>query len=137
MNGRSGFSLLEMVVVLGVIALILGASITFFGPVRDTAAETATEGKISEVTAKLETYRLNAGHYPSQEQGLGALVARPEASPRPRKWKRMFLQLPVDSWGREFGYFNPGRVVEGTPEVVSAGVDGAFDTEDDLSSQDL
>lgn len=137
MTAKPGFSLLEMVVVLGVIALILGASITFFGPVRDTAAETATGGRISEVTAKLETYRLNAGHYPAQEQGLEALVERPETTPRPRKWKRMYVQLPVDSWGRPYRYFNPGRVAEGMPEVVSAGVDGLFDTADDLSSQDL
>ena len=136
MKARSGFSLLEMVVVLGVIALILGASITFFGPMQDMAAERTTEGKMSEVVAKLEAYRIDAGHYPSQEQGLQALVERPDSTPRPRRWKRMFLQVPVDSWGREYQYFNPGRRVPEIPEVVSSGVDGLFDTEDDLSTQD-
>ena len=40
------------------------------------------------------------------------------------------------AWGREYGYFNPGRTVESMPEVVSTGVDGLFGTDDDLSSQD-
>ncbi len=134
MKASSGFTLLEMVVVLGVIALILGASITYFGPLQDTAGETSTAGKLSEVTAKLETYRMNAGHYPSQEQGLQALVEQPGTTPQPRRWKRMFLRMPVDSWGREYAYFYPGREVENMPEVVSAGVDGTFNTPDDLSS---
>lgn len=125
-----------MVVVLGIIGLILGAAMTFVQPLKDHAAETATRSELGEITSKLEVYRSNAGYYPSGEQGLAALVERPSAAPEPRRWKQLFLSMPRDSWGREYAYFNPGRTHKGAPEVVSSGVDGTFETEDDLSSQD-
>ncbi len=90
-----------------------------------------------EFGAKLETYRMLAGDYPSQEQGLMALVERPEVEPVPERWKPQFKELPKDPWGREYRYFYPGRVDPEVFEVVSGGEDMEFGTEDDISSGDL
>ncbi len=134
---QRAFSLLEMVVVLGVIALILGAAMTFMTGIRDTAGDQATIAKIQQCTSKLEAYKLNAGHYPSEEQGLEALVERPASQPQPRRWRRFLERLPEDSWGEALVYRNPGSRDRASFELVSKGADRQLGTEDDLSSQDL
>lgn len=132
-----GFTLLEMVIVLGIIALILGAAITFSGGISGQARNTAAEAKMREIDAKLEAYRIGAGRYPTEQQGLKALVERPTSAPAPRKWEKQFRTLPVDPWGNDFVYRNPGKLDPSTYEIISKGKDGELDTEDDISSQNL
>ncbi len=135
-RGRaSGFSLLEMVVVLGIIALILGAAITYSKGIGDAARYTATEAKVKECVAKLEAYRLGAGSYPTTAQGLKALVVKPETGPVPRRWSKQMSSVPKDPWEAELVYRNPGKRDATTYEIVSMGEDGLLDTEDDVSSQ--
>jgi general secretion pathway protein G len=129
--------LLEMVVVLGIIALILGAAITYSKGIGEAARYTATEAKIKECAAKLEAYRLGAGHYPTTEQGLGALVAKPGTGPQPKRWTKQMQSVPKDGWEAEFVYRNPGKRDDSTYEIVSMGGDGKMDTEDDVSSQEV
>ena len=132
-----GFSLLEMVIVLGIIALILGAAISFSGGITDAARDTAASAKIKEFSAKMETYRMVSGMYPSKNQGLQALVEKPTSAPEPRRWKQQFKELPKDPWNEDYLYFYPGRKDPGTYEIVSKGADLEEGTDDDLSSQDL
>jgi general secretion pathway protein G len=131
-----GFSLLEMVIVLGIIALILGAAISFSGGITDAARDTAASAKMSEFSAKLETYRMVCGMYPSQNQGLAALVEKPTSAPEPRRWKQQFKELPKDPWNEEFIYYYPGKKDPSTYEIVSKGADMEEGTDDDISSQD-
>ena len=116
-----GFSLLEMVIVLGIIALILGAAISFSGGITGAARDQAAEAKMREFSAKLETYRMVAGMYPSQVQGLQALVEKPTSAPEPRRWKQQFKSLPKDPWGQEYLYFYPGKRDSTTYEILSKG----------------
>ena len=60
--------------------------------------------------------------YPSAEQGLQALVARPSVEPAPPNWKPYLEKLPNDPWGRPYQYANPG--VKGEIDVFSFGADG-------------
>jgi general secretion pathway protein G len=131
-----GFSLLEMVIVLGIIALILGAAISFTGGITDEARYQATRGKMNEFSAKLEAYRMTAGNYPTQNQGLAALVEKPPSAPEPRRWKQQFRELPKDPWNQGYIYNNPGKKDTSTYEIVSKGADMEEGTEDDISSQD-
>ena len=132
-----GFSLLEMVIVLGIIALILGAAIGFSGGITGAAREQAAQAKVREFVSKIETYNLVAGVYPSQEQGLKALVERPSSAPQPKRWKQQFKTLPKDPWGEDFVYKNPGSIDRTTFEVISKGEDKQEGTDDDISSQAL
>jgi general secretion pathway protein G len=132
----SGFSLLEMVIVLGIIALILGAAIQFSGGIMDMGRDTAASAKMNEFTAKLEAYRVVAGMYPSQNQGLQALVEKPTSAPEPRRWRQQFKELPKDPWNEEFIYYYPGKQDSSTYEIVSKGSDMEEGTDDDISSQD-
>lgn len=132
-----GFSLLEMVIVLGIIALILGAAISFSGGITGAARDQAAEAKLREFSAKLETYRMVAGMYPSQTQGLQSLVEKPTSAPEPRRWKQQFKSLPKDPWGQEYIYYYPGKRDTSTYEILSKGEDMEEGTDDDISSQAL
>lgn len=132
-----GFTLLEMVIVLGIIALILGAAIQFSSGIGGTARDQAARAKIQEFMTKLEAYRVDAGRYPTEQQGLKALVERPTTAPEPKRWRKHFSKLPPDPWGNEFIYRNPGRIDPSTFEILSKGEDGEQDTDDDISSQNL
>jgi general secretion pathway protein G len=125
-----------MVIVLGIIALILGAAIGFSGGITEAAREKAAQAKISEFNSKLEVYRMVSGMYPSQNQGLAALVQKPTSAPEPRRWKQQFKELPMDPWNNDYLYFYPGKQDKNTYEIVSKGPDGEEGTEDDISSQD-
>jgi general secretion pathway protein G len=132
----AGFTLLEMVIVLGIIALILGAAISFSGGITEAARIQAAEAKSREFSAKLETYRMLAGVYPSETQGLQALVEKPTSAPEPKRWKAQFKALPKDPWGQDYVYHYPGRKDTSTYEILSKGADMEEGTEDDISSQD-
>jgi general secretion pathway protein G len=71
----------------------------------------------------LKLYRLDNGAYPSADQGLAALVQKPERGEIPRNWKAGgYLERPsVDPWGSEYQYLNPG--VRGEIDVFSLGAD--------------
>lgn len=132
-----GFSLLEMVIVLGIIGLILAAAIGFSGGITGAAREQAAQAKVREFVSKIETYHMLAGMYPSEEQGLNALIERPSSEPQPKRWKQQFKNLPLDPWGQDFVYKYPGTKDRTTYEVVSKGEDLEFGSADDISSQDL
>ncbi len=131
-----GFTLLEMIVVIGIIALILGAAAAVIGRGGASAEIKMTETMVNGVEAKLQEYRMLGGMYPSQAQGLQALVTKPSIAPVPRRYVSLYDELPRDPWGKELKYAYPGSKDAGKPEIISAGPDGVFGSEDDISSQD-
>lgn len=80
---------------------------------------------ISAIKAALDAYKLDNHAYPTPRQGLAALIEKPSSQPVPQRWDGPYLQdgLPLDPWGREYAYFNPGRDGKAL-EVVSYGADG-------------
>ena len=75
----------------------------------------------------LERYKMLAGNFPTTEQGLNALVDKPEVVPRPRRWIQMFRKKPLDPWGREYEY----KLHKGKFQLWSLGED-AKDKQDDI-----
>lgn len=135
-NAASGFTLLEMVIVLGIIAMIMGGAIFTMGRISDSGAVTVVGGDFSSINNALQSYKTNARHYPSQQQGLKALVERPTTAPRPKRWSQIMDNVPKDPWDREYIYKYPGSKDASRPEIISLGKDGLEGTDDDLSSQD-
>ena len=133
---RSGFTLLEMVIVLGIIAMIMGGAIFVMKNISDSGAITVVDGDFASIENALQAYRNNAGNFPTQQQGLEALVQKPTSSPRPRRWVQIMDQVPRDPWGSEYIYKFPGSQNRSRPELISYGKDGLAGTEDDMSSQD-
>jgi general secretion pathway protein G len=91
---------------------------------------------MQEIMTKLEAYRVDAGTYPTEQQGLKALVERPTMAPEPKRWRQHFRKLPLDPWGNDFVYHNPGKIDRTTFEILSKGADPEKD-DDDISSQNL
>jgi len=132
----AGFTLLEMVIVLGIMAMIMGGAIFTMQRFSDSGAITVVEGDFSSIGNALQSYKTNARHYPSQQQGLKALVEKPTTPPRPKRWTQIMDNVPKDPWDHEYLYKYPGSKDRSRPEIISIGKDGLEGTEDDLSSQD-
>jgi general secretion pathway protein G len=91
----------------------------------DEARRVAAKADIYGIVQALKLYRLDNGFYPTTEQGLGALTARPTTQPVPGNWKQggYLERLPKDPWGSDYHYLSPG--VKGEIDVFSLGSDRA------------
>jgi general secretion pathway protein G len=132
----TGFTLLEMVIVLGIIAMILGGAIFMMRGIGDAAKLKQVDADFKSLDSALQMYKLNAGTYPTTAQGLGALVDRPGSTPVPRRWVQVMPKLPNDPWGKPYRYRFPGKKRSNEFEIISSGPDGLDNTADDLGSQD-
>jgi len=123
-TGRRGFTLLEVMVV----AFILGLFATIIVPRlvgrTDEARRVKAIADLKSVAQALDLYRLDAGTYPTTEQGLDALVERPAVAPVPARWNpRGYLdRAPLDPWGRPYAYV---RAADDRYHLKSFGADGA------------
>lgn len=116
-----GFTLIELMVVLVIIAVITGlVAQNFIG--RDQAAmQQAARADISTIENALQLYRLDNGVFPSTQQGLAALLSAPGGAPVPRRWRGPYLRNePIDPWGHPYQYINHnGQQIE----IISYGAD--------------
>jgi general secretion pathway protein G len=133
---RAGFTLLEMVIVLGIIAMILGGAIFAMRGIGDAAKLRQADADFSSFQSALAMYKLNAGSFPTTQQGMKALVDKPTTTPVPRRWVQVMSKMPTDPWGADYIYRFPGKQRANDFEIISKGPDGLENSGDDLSSQD-
>jgi general secretion pathway protein G len=114
---QRGFTLIEIMVVIAILG-ILAALI-----VPKIMSRVAARQDIGTIMQAMKLYRLDNGRYPTQEQGLRALVEKPSTDPVPNNWKDggYLERLPNDPWGGQYQYLNPG--VHGEIDVFSYGAD--------------
>lgn len=122
-HSAAGFTLIELLVVLAILTLLAG----LVGPrvlnqLGGAKSKTAAV-QIADIDKALEIYKLDVGRYPTNEEGLSALMKRPGSAPG---WNGPYLKgdaLPTDPWGNPFRYANPGS--NGGVEILSLGADNA------------
>ena len=122
-NAQSGFTLVELLVVLGIIALLAAVvAPQVIRYVSDARVETA-KVQLKNIESALELYYLDVGQYPPTEQGLDALVSAPAGV---EAWHGPYIKLKkgiVDPWGQAFNYKQPGE--HGALDVFTLGRDKA------------
>jgi general secretion pathway protein G len=118
---QGGFTLLELLVVMVIIGLLAAyVAPRYFSQVGRSEVRSA-QAQIAALRNALDAYRLDVGSYPTTEQGLTALTAKPQAAVR---WNGPYLQraVPADPWGRPYQYKSPGE--HGEYDLLSLGKDG-------------
>lgn len=134
---RSGFTLLEMVMVMAIIGVLAGGVIGLMGNFGNGAKIQRAETDMKAITSALMQYNNLGGRYPTTEQGLQALVSKPTSAPKPRRYDPdgYMKAVPLDPWGTPYAYKMPGKDGK-TFELISYGSDKKEGGEDDISSQD-
>ena len=120
---RSGFTLIELIVVIAVVAILAAvASPMVFRHVGD-ARSTAARAHIETLALALDAYRMDTFSYPTSAQGLAALEQPPATA---TGWRGPYLRrgVPLDPWGRTFLYLSPGDTNPATYDLRSLGRDG-------------
>jgi general secretion pathway protein G len=130
-KNQSAFTLLEIMLVVTIIALLLGAAIYKLGGNVEYARHTKIAGDIQSINTQLKLYESMNGFYPTTEQGLEALVVQPSTDPQPQRWYQLFKEMPQDPWHNNYIYRNPGQKNPGGYDLYSAGPDRKPDTSDD------
>ena len=127
-----------VIVILGILA---GLIVPRFMDEPEKAKQQKARIQIESIGTAVKMFKLDNGFYPSTEQGLQALVEKPETGNVPRKWKSGgYLEkgkVPKDPWGNEFVYLSPGT--HGDYDLISYGADGVpggDETNKDINSWD-
>jgi general secretion pathway protein G len=121
-----GFTLIEMLVVIAIIATLAAVvAPQVFKNVGD-AKTNAAKSQVEMLSLALDAYRLDNDVYPTTEQGIAALRERPPGADAPSNWRGPYLRqvIPLDPWGRPFVFRSPGRENPGSFDLYTLGRDG-------------
>ena len=135
-----GFSFIEVMVVVIIIGLLSSIVGVYLFDSAEQAKINATKTQIKGLETALDLYRLHNSRYPSSEQGLAALIEKPEVGLIPKNWNGPYIRgnnIPEDGWGTAYRYLSANGK---TYEIISLGADGAdggADMDADINSKDI
>ncbi len=138
-SGEAGFTLIEIMVVLVIIAglaYIVGTNV--LGRLEKARIST-TRIQIKQLETAVKQFKLDQGFFPQTQQGLQSLIAPPTVGRQVRNYPQGgYLEggvLPQDAWGSDFIYIGPDQTEDQYYEIISPGPDGVYPSEDDISSR--
>jgi general secretion pathway protein G len=134
---QQGFTLIEVMIVVAILGILATLVVVNVAGNTDKALVTATKSDLQSIKQALDLYKLDNYRYPSTEQGLEALVIKPDTA---RNWPEggYLSKVPIDKWDNPYVYISPGA--NGPFDLYSLGADGAEGGEGigaDISVHDL
>lgn len=122
---QSGFTLIEVMVVVAILAILAAVVVPRVMDEPAKARRAKVQQDIRAIESALDLYKLDNYRYPSTDQGLEALVSPPSSGPEAANYKEggYLRKLPADPWGTPYRYLRPGE--HGEFDVYSLGADGA------------
>ena len=133
-HARRGFTLMEMLIVLTIIALLMGMVIFHVAQNGDDAKFTKVKADLLTFKAMLASYQLGNGSLPTSEQGIKVLWAKPTTEPVPARWHAEMDEEVLDPWNHQYVFRNPGKHNADGYDIFSMGPDGQPDTDDDIGN---
>jgi general secretion pathway protein G len=119
----SGYTLMEIMLVVAIIAVIAGGVIVKMTGALDVAKIQRTEQDINNIYSALKLYEARNYQMPDQNQGLEALITIPTTGTKPANWTKLMDSMPVDPWNTPYQYRNPGKRDPSGIDVFSFGPD--------------
>lgn len=134
---QSGFTILEMMVVVVIIGILASMVVPNLMGSQDRANLQKAVSDVSALETSLKMYKMDNYDYPTTDQGLDALVNQTDIEPEPRRFPEggYVQRLPNDPWGNEYQLLNPGE--NGKMDVFTMGPDGEAGTDDDIGNWNL
>ncbi|MEZ5303784.1 MAG: type II secretion system major pseudopilin GspG [Verrucomicrobiales bacterium] len=133
-RAAAGFTLIEMVLVLGIIALLAGAGIYMLTGVLDVGKERRVDADLKTLAVALQSYETSNGFMPSEAQGLAALTERPTTTPVPQRWRQFLEEELKDPWAQPYEYRYPAKKSKKPYDLFSKGPDMQEGTADDIGN---
>ncbi len=130
LSKQRGFTLIEVMVVVMILGILAALVVPNIMSRPDEARIVKAKQDIRALEAALKLYKLDNFRYPTTDQGLEALVNKPDTSPEPKNWKSdgYIDRLPADPWGVDYQYLSPGS--HGNIDIFSLGPDGELGGEE-------
>jgi len=137
-NNKKAFTLIELLLVITIISVLAAVVVPrFFGRSQDARIVAARQTIIGTFGIAMDLFEQDTGRYPRSDEGLGALIQNPQVV----SWHGPYLKtvaMPLDPWGRDYKYNYPSELTssEFLYDIISAGPDGSFGNEDDVTNHD-
>lgn len=120
-GGQAGYTLMEIMLVVAIIAVLAGGVIIKMTGILDVTKIQRSEQDIANIYSALKLYEARNNQMPDQSQGLDALVSPPTTGTPPSNWVKLMDSLPIDPWNTPYQYRNPGKRDPSGVDVYSLG----------------
>lgn len=132
---HKGFTLLEIMIVVVILGILATMVVQNLADRPDEARVTVVKADLQSIESALILYKAKVGRYPTTEQGLEALIKKPQDLPTGAQWSGPYFNKSLkDPWGREYMYLSPGEKNR-EYDLYSLGADGEIGGEG--SNQDI